>query len=211
MVVPASDPTAAAGADYPLVAPPLISESSVARGAPSPHPATAGREPAPLGAYARTSLAHALTALVVVACVAPVTEEFAFRGALLRALAGRYGDVRAVLVSAGGFALLHGPGRAGAELFVAGIALGALAWGTRSVWGSVVAHSAWNAFAFGEQFWPRRDDALFAPAATWTLAALVAASARLFGLLVARARGFSSRARAPGRRAAVAPPSPSDT
>lgn len=81
---------------------------------------------------------------VVLTCaLAPVMEEFVFRGFILHALR-RFGDVFAVVVSALLFALLHGNLVQGPFAFVVGLALGYFVLRFGSIWATVVLHACVN-------------------------------------------------------------------
>lgn len=84
-----------------------------------------------------------LGALVV---AAPVTEEWFFRGLLLRRLALKWGIVAGVVVSSLVFGLLH-TDIIGATLF--GVLMCALYERTGSLWAPALAHAANNAIAGG--------------------------------------------------------------
>jgi membrane protease YdiL (CAAX protease family) len=92
--------------------------------------------------------------------VAPLFEELAFRGAMLRIIRARgYRRDIAVVVNALAFAALHVPGwffRLGFSVMIAksfvgvalfGLAAGYLAWATPSLWGPIVLHFANNAWS----------------------------------------------------------------
>lgn len=106
----------------------------------------------------------ALALFVLAAVVAPLLEEFLFRGWLQGALERRPELPRpggtpwgAVLVTALGFALAHGPAPFGLvpRLGVA-VAAGYAAWATASIWPAVALHAAYNAALFaGAALLPR--------------------------------------------------------
>jgi hypothetical protein len=100
-----------------------------------------------LDAYAR--LPHGtLTILATVAILAPLFEEFLFRGWVQTRLERRVAPANAILVAAAIFAAMHG------ELFgfptrlLFGVVAGHLAWSTRSIWPGVVLHAFYNATLF---------------------------------------------------------------
>ena len=97
---------------------------------------------------------------VVAALVAPLLEEFFFRGwlqGLLERRAGLPVPWGAVLVTAAVFALLHGVAPFGlVPRFALAVALGYAAWATGSIWPSVALHAAYNAALFaGGELLPR--------------------------------------------------------
>lgn len=91
---------------------------------------------------------------LLVAGMAPLVEEFAFRGWMQRPLERRVGPAPAIAITAVVFAVAHlEPG--GLPIRIAGgAALGYVAWTTRSVWASTSLHVAWNVgvLAFGAMF-----------------------------------------------------------
>jgi membrane protease YdiL (CAAX protease family) len=84
-----------------------------------------------------------LSSLVI---LGPVTEEWFFRGLLLRRLALKWGSVSGVLVSSVAFGLLHAD-IIGATIF--GIVMCALYARTGSLWAPTIVHAANNAIAGG--------------------------------------------------------------
>ncbi len=89
----------------------------------------------------------AVAALAVL--VAPLLEEFLFRGWAQGALERRLPAWAAILVTAVVFAALHGVDAFGLVPRVAlATAAGYAAWATRSIWASVALHSAYNASLF---------------------------------------------------------------
>lgn len=92
----------------------------------------------------------AVALLVLVAAVAPLLEEFLFRGWMQRGLERRLAHARlahwgAITITAFVFAAVHVQ-RFGFPLrFGFGLASGYAAWATRSIWPSVVLHAAYNA------------------------------------------------------------------
>lgn len=87
-----------------------------------------------------------LAFLVVV--VGPFFEELMFRGWLLGGLRERWGDGRALLVSAGLFALIHGDPWATPALFLLGCVFGWVYLRAGSLWASFGLHAMWNATTF---------------------------------------------------------------
>jgi len=79
--------------------------------------------------------------------VAPVVEEFLFRGLLMWALARATGMIAALVVSSVLFAVIHvtAEPQAVAPLFFLGMALGYVAYRTRSLVAPIIAHGLFNA------------------------------------------------------------------
>lgn len=99
-----------------------------------------------------------LTDAVPGALVAPLVEEFFFRAVVLvcvyqllrRGLGGVAAGMTALLVSAGGFVLMHSVAGAlslsdGAQLFTVGATCALLVLLTGRIWGAVVTHVVYNA------------------------------------------------------------------
>jgi membrane protease YdiL (CAAX protease family) len=87
----------------------------------------------------------ALVLILLIVAVAPLIEEFAFRGWVQRPLERRFGPLPAIALTALLFALAHLQ-PAGIPIRLAGgAALGYVVWATRSIWSGVVLHVAWNA------------------------------------------------------------------
>jgi membrane protease YdiL (CAAX protease family) len=93
---------------------------------------------------ART-LGQGLLVIVCIAGVIPLMEEFLFRGIFLFGLSRRYGPGFGVLLSAVLFGVVHLGAVPALYATVAGLLLGWLALGTRSVWPGVALHGAFNA------------------------------------------------------------------
>lgn len=75
--------------------------------------------------------------------MAPLVEEFVFRGVIMQPLR-RYGDVFAVLVTAALFALAHGNPVSVIFAFVAGVSIGFAVTYTRSLWVGIIIHALNN-------------------------------------------------------------------
>jgi membrane protease YdiL (CAAX protease family) len=88
-----------------------------------------------------------LTIAVFAIAVAPILEEFIFRGLIQRHLERRYGATRGILAAAGLFALVHLLPWIFPLHFFLGIAFGFTVWATRSIWAGVALHAANNAAA----------------------------------------------------------------
>lgn len=79
--------------------------------------------------------------------VAPVVEEFFFRGLIQRELEVRFGTVAGILGGAGFFAGVHMlPWVFPIHLFL-GAAFGYVVWATRSIWSGIILHTANNVAA----------------------------------------------------------------
>lgn len=89
---------------------------------------------------------RALTVSILV-IVGPLAEEVFFRGFLLMAFVQGIGVVPAVLVTSTIFAVSHGDIAVMLPIFVSGVSLSVVYLLTRSIWPSVVAHSAQNYLA----------------------------------------------------------------
>lgn len=92
--------------------------------------------------------------IVMTVLLAPIMEEWLFRGVLFRALSegGRRSGSRAslifgVVLSAALFALAHGEPLQFAGLFVLGIVLAILVWRTKRLVPSIVTHMSFNGVA----------------------------------------------------------------
>jgi membrane protease YdiL (CAAX protease family) len=83
--------------------------------------------------------------------VAPLLEEFGFRGWIQRPLEKRWGAQAAIAVAAVLFALAHLEPQAVPVRLAAGLVLGHAVYATRSIWTGVALHASWNAgvLAFG--------------------------------------------------------------
>lgn len=94
----------------------------------------------PLGDLA----AHPFSGPFALIVVAAVTEEFVFRGLILRGLLARTSPVRAITISAALFALMHlNPWQVPTALFI-GVLLGWVYWRTRSLALCVAGHAFHN-------------------------------------------------------------------
>lgn len=96
---------------------------------------------------AATSNPSVAVLLVFIAVGAPLVEELYFRGLVLRALAGWTNPVAAVVVSGLLFGLAHFEKLQFAGLAMVGIIFGAVAWRSRRLAPSIVAHMTFNAIA----------------------------------------------------------------
>ena len=105
--------------------------------------------------YARVP-GGSLALLVAIALVAPLLEEFLFRGWMQRSLERRFarelGDPgraawRAIAITSVLFAALHLQAFGFPLRLILAVASGYAAWTTRSIWPSVVLHGSYNAWA----------------------------------------------------------------
>ena len=96
-----------------------------------------------LDAYLRRPFGVAAV-LVMVALIAPLLEEFLFRGWMQRTLERRTAPWQAIGVTALVFAAVHLEGYGFPLRLAFGLASGYAAWGSRSIWPSVVLHGAYN-------------------------------------------------------------------
>lgn len=88
-----------------------------------------------------------VTALAVVAVVAPVVEEFVFRGVLFRSFAAHIRPGWANVVQAALFSAMHMNLKAAVLLFVLGLVLGTLARRSGGLLASIVMHAVFNLIA----------------------------------------------------------------
>lgn len=140
----------------------------------------------PFGPLTRT-LGGRVSAAVLAVGIAPILEEFVFRGLLQRPLERRWGHSRGIVGAATVFALAHMlPWVFPLHLFL-GLAFGFAVYATRSIWAGVLLHTANNGLAviglFSEQpespgptIWERAPD----PAWWIALALLIPAASALF-------------------------------
>ena len=158
-----------------------------------------------LEAYLRKPFAP-IALLLLVAVVAPLLEEFLFRGWIQRSLERRTLPWRAILITAVAFGVAHGDAFGLPLRVVFGVASGYAAFTTRSIWPSVVLHGAYNGSLVilsgalpnvDERTLARwaQDDAIFGGA----LAAL-AAFALILAFALRAMRDGAARARAARRR-----------
>ena len=86
--------------------------------------------------------------LIILSCVvAPVAEELGFRGYMLGKLERALGPTDAMVIQAALFSVLHLSPMSFVSHFVIGLALGHLAFATKSLYPSMAVHAAWNALA----------------------------------------------------------------
>jgi len=87
--------------------------------------------------------------------VAPVAEEFVYRGVLMMTLLKEIGIIGALVLSSAIFAVVHLPTEPQAviSLFLLGMALGYIAYRTRSLLAPIIAHALFNSLmVFGTLF-----------------------------------------------------------
>ena len=105
-----------------------------------------------LGAVFGGGIAGLVASVVLVALVAPLAEELAFRGVLLPAFGGVWGMWPAIVVSAALYGAYHLNLWLLFPTMVLGAALGWLAWTRRSLWPAIVLHALYNAVAVAAAF-----------------------------------------------------------
>ena len=90
------------------------------------------------------NFASSLVLFILLAVIAPVFEEFIFRGAVMNLLKP-YGGGLAVFVSAFGFGIYHGNFQQFFYAFAVGICFGYIAYATNSLFCSTILHAMFNA------------------------------------------------------------------
>lgn len=88
-----------------------------------------------------------LTMAIFAVTVAPIAEEFVFRGLIQRTLERRFGAVAGITAAAALFAFIHLLPWIFPIHFVLGLVFGFAVWATRSIWAGVILHAANNAAA----------------------------------------------------------------
>jgi membrane protease YdiL (CAAX protease family) len=83
---------------------------------------------------------------LLLAIAAPLVEEVLFRGVFLRSLRDKWGNVAAVLVSAGLFAIIHQELLQAPGLFVLGVLLAVTTLRTGRLTPSIIGHVTFNSF-----------------------------------------------------------------
>jgi hypothetical protein len=93
-------------------------------------------------------------ALLQASVLAPLAEEFAFRGVLMMSLIRQIGAAGAIVVSSVVFAALHysNEPQAVPPLFLLGMAMGYVAYRTRSLVAPIVTHSVFNTVMIVQAF-----------------------------------------------------------
>jgi membrane protease YdiL (CAAX protease family) len=149
-----------------------------------------------------------LSAMVLAVGVAPVLEEFVFRGLLQRPLERRWGPIWGITVTAAVFALAHMLPWVFPLHFALGAAFGFAVYATRSIWAGVLLHAANNTLAvlglFGEKpvlstptIWQT------GPTPTWWAAVALLLPATLAAVWVGRRMLRAGRRRPTGRHFAT--------
>ena len=89
-----------------------------------------------------------LPVFLLTVVVAPVCEEWLFRGIILKGLLSRYSPLKAIIWSALMFGVIHFNPWQGIPVFFAGLMIGWIYWRTRSLWLCIFIHAVNNAAAF---------------------------------------------------------------
>ena len=108
---------------------------------------------------ARILTADALGAFLLLVIVAPVTEEYLFRGLVLRGLLRHHRPVTAVLLTAVLFAIMHANLRQLPLAVVIGSVFGWWAVRTRSVAPGIIGHAVFNSVAYVSSQFPEQFEA----------------------------------------------------
>ncbi|HET8654307.1 MAG TPA: CPBP family intramembrane glutamic endopeptidase [Longimicrobiaceae bacterium] len=142
--------------------------------------------------------------------VAPIIEEFVFRGWIQHSLERRIGTWPAIGIAAALFAAVHGNGPADAFHFVFGVLAGYLVYATGSIWAGVLLHAGNNlSVMIAGLLLPERlgtPDGMVSTLGVWPLAVVAVVSGvlllRLAGALPVRRRRphwmWSARPARPG-------------
>lgn len=109
--------------------------------------------------------------LIAVVLVAPVVEEFIFRGLIMTRLAGAMPGWLAVMVSAAIFGVCHGHPVWFAYAFVLGVVFGLMDLRLGSIWPSILAHMVFN--AIGQVFGILPEDAAVVALAVLALVGII--------------------------------------
>jgi membrane protease YdiL (CAAX protease family) len=96
---------------------------------------------------------HVLLFLAVNVLIAPVLEEFIFRGLLLNSLKSRMGPWSAILLNSLIFTMLHFSSHYYISTFVFAVVLCCVYLSRRSLLSCIAIHSAFNLFAFLHQYY----------------------------------------------------------
>lgn len=89
-----------------------------------------------------------LFAVVVMVLIAPLFEEFFFRGVLFRTTQNAFGAIFAILITSVMFAFAHTNPVQSIYSFAAGIIFGIIRYKSKSLWSPTVAHISFNAANF---------------------------------------------------------------
>jgi len=95
-----------------------------------------------------------LSSFIVLAVVAPFTEELLFRGLLLQGFLSRYSPTKSIIWTAFLFALLHLNPYQFFPTLAVGLFLGWLFYRTRSLWPCILVHALGNSLIFVSQYLP---------------------------------------------------------
>lgn len=106
-----------------------------------------------------------LVGVLAVVVVAPVVEEFIFRGLIMTRLSRAMPGWLAILLSAAVFGACHGNPVWFAYAFVLGAVFGLMDWRAGSIWPSILGHVAFNAIGQVFTFLPENETAETAAAA----------------------------------------------
>ncbi|MFM7851424.1 MAG: lysostaphin resistance A-like protein, partial [Flammeovirgaceae bacterium] len=98
--------------------------------------------------------------LILVVILAPLLEEFLFRGIVLDGFLKNYQPSHAIVSSALLFAVIHGNLAQGLGAFFIGLVIGWIYWKTQSIIPGLVIHFVNNAFAFSVFFFVDEKDIL---------------------------------------------------
>lgn len=114
-----------------------------------------------------------LAGIVAVVLVAPVVEEFIFRGLIMTRLAGAMPGWLAAALSAAIFGVCHGHPVWFAYTFVLGLAFGLMDLRLGSIWPSILAHMTFNAIGQAFDLLPEGNDMALGAAFLILLAAAI--------------------------------------
>lgn len=109
--------------------------------------------------------------LVLIAVIPALTEEFLFRGALLHSWKG-LGRMRAVLLTALIFSLVHYSLPSLPALFLIGALIGFMAYDSGSIWPGVIVHFLNNALSLWFSLFENESTAVSPEWMTWAVAAV---------------------------------------
>ena len=144
----------------------------------------------PFGELLSTPMGR-LSAVVLAVGIAPILEEFVFRGLLQRSLERRLGTARAIFATAALFGAAHMlPWVFPLHLFL-GLVFGFVVYATRSIWAGVLLHAANNSLAvFGlttaEPYVPEPTIWETGPTSGWWLALVLLLPATLVAIWLGR-------------------------
>jgi membrane protease YdiL (CAAX protease family) len=95
---------------------------------------------------------NSLSTFLSVVVIAPICEEWLFRGIILKGLLKRYSPLKAILWSAVIFGVFHLNPWQAVTGFCIGMAMGWIYWRTRSLWYCIFMHAVNNAVMFLAMF-----------------------------------------------------------